>query len=472
MKNTDKYLWLFFPAFLAGVYLLDFNGLYGQDAFEYYRCSCEVFLKNTEPCHFPVIYPLYGKMIAFVAGEIMGLQLISILAATAILFIVSKLIRLFYSDTSEVTIYVFLFGGLSAYFFRSVPLVMSDMLNTLLITGGLYFMVLFQKDTEHKKPQLPWAIFSVLLLLQAVFTRYASGVLVLYYLGCFLFLVIPRLTIRQNFILILSGGVILSVLSLLQYEFIAQGKNHSHLLNWSFRNFLLSEFSTGDGNLKFRVNNFMYGLFNQIHPGFILPSGLLIFLFSRKSFSSSFLIYLWIPAVLYLVFLMGIPFQNTRFYLLVFPVWLILFYGPFMKAIELLEKVRLKRVFYGIVLITQGVLCYYSVQPTLLQNRLEKKMVQAIHNHSSAPAIYTMGMEGMLKSYKITAPVTSLYYEKITQYKENSLILIQPQAFEYQWKGKIPGENLSFIRNHYQTDTLAHFEKGWELYLLKTLNPR
>ncbi len=462
MKISELYLWLLFPLFLAGVYLLDFNGLYGQDAFEYYRCSCELF----QPCHFPVLYPLYGKIAGLLGGEMMGLQMISLLAFTAILVILRRLIPLFYAENQEISIYLFLFGGLSAYFFRSAPLIMSDMLNAFFILGGLYFLMLSQKVTNSQNQTLFFAILSLLFLIQAVFTRYASGVLLLFYVACFPFFVMPRLTLPKNIILIIIGLFWVSVFVVLQKEFILQGGNHSHLLNWSFRNFFRSSFVSVDGNISYRFNNWLYGMMMQIHPGFCLLGGVFVFLFTRKSFSASFLIYLWFPIILYVLFLMGIPFQNTRFYLLTFPLWLILFYGPFLRVVVFLEKFKKKLLFYLLIFVIQGGMCYYSVQSTFRQNRLEKTIIQKMKVYSNAPVLYTLGMEGVLRMYKVGIPVTSLYYEKITNYPEGALLFIQTKVIDNQWKEKNPGENLNFIRNHYHTDTLTHFNGGWDLYRL------
>ena len=470
MEVKEKHLLWVIPILVLGVKLSDFNGLYGQDAYEYYKCSCELFQKEASVCHFPILYAFYGKLFSVIFGQIFALQLVSIAASAGILFFTHRIILLFYpAHRNQSVIYVLLFGGMSAYFFRAAPLVMSDTLNTFFMIGGLYSLLLVRNTPPKQAKTFLYALLSVLFLLQCVFTRYASAVFVLYYFVCFPFVVFPRLSVKQNALLILSGLGCLALLIFLQADFIRQGSSHTHVLNWSVRHFWQNTFFSPDGNSVYRYPNFVFGLIQLIHPGFGLLSGIFVLLLNPKTLlSKSFplLVFLGIPLCLYLVFLMGIPFQNIRFYVLSFPLCLVLFYSSFLRIYGFMEKYQFQIPLYCIVFLLQVGLCGLGIQKLLINNRLDQTIAHSLQSHIHTPALFTLGMEGAMRAYNIPIPVTSLYYKALTDYPDSSLLLLSTQTFETQWKGKMPGENLDYIKTHYRIDTLQHFDEGWKLFII------
>lgn len=114
--------------------IIDFNGLYGADSYEYVRYSIalkDYLTHGIAPGKFmwPVIYPLAGAVLSFLISPVQSLQLVSIVAFAAALIYIFKIINFIFPEAkTNNTIYIILFGLLSPYFLRLSFCVMSDML--------------------------------------------------------------------------------------------------------------------------------------------------------------------------------------------------------------------------------------------------------------------------------------------------------------------------------------------------------
>ena len=87
-KGNIQFYWITIligmPIFFIMYRILNFNGLYGQDAHEYYRYSLALanFLTggpDTEPFFWPVLYPAIGAILSIVFPNILSLQILSLL---------------------------------------------------------------------------------------------------------------------------------------------------------------------------------------------------------------------------------------------------------------------------------------------------------------------------------------------------------------------------------------------------------
>ena len=95
--------------------IIDFNGLYGQDAHEYLRYTKH--LKNSllnfeKPDNYfwPVIYPLIGLLVSLISfSEMFGLQLISIVAYVITAAYIIKTLNLLYKESSLVYVGLFFY---------------------------------------------------------------------------------------------------------------------------------------------------------------------------------------------------------------------------------------------------------------------------------------------------------------------------------------------------------------------------
>ena len=155
-----------------------FNGLYGQDSYEYLRYSrrlTEFFISGKSPGDYfwPVNFPLLGAILSLIIGNnIIALQLISMLSFVFTAFYSLRLIQLIYSSNKEdVIYYLSLFLILSPFLFRTAFLVMSDILALFLSTAAIYYIVKYQRGCVRTD-----FLIAIFFATSAVMTRYAAAV--------------------------------------------------------------------------------------------------------------------------------------------------------------------------------------------------------------------------------------------------------------------------------------------------------
>src|ERR1041385_6204126 len=98
-------------------YIIGFNGLYGQDSYEYLaysRLAHDFFLKGMIPhsFHWPIMYPVPGAILSFVFSSALAMQIISIAAFSGALYFIYKIISLLYPGAKNSLGYVLVFGML------------------------------------------------------------------------------------------------------------------------------------------------------------------------------------------------------------------------------------------------------------------------------------------------------------------------------------------------------------------------
>ncbi|MBL0342342.1 MAG: hypothetical protein IPP71_16400 [Bacteroidetes bacterium] len=176
MKSEPKILVLLFISYVtllvAVIGFSGYNGLYGQDSHEYLRYCNQLiaFLKKgADPGNYfwTVAYPLTGAFLSFLIGSKLAMLLIPVLSAAWILVLVtSYLMNEFPGREREVSIYSFLFLGLSPYFFRYSISIMSDIPATAFLVTAWYFA-----DRFIKVRKVTFFSFTIVSVALAVFFR-------------------------------------------------------------------------------------------------------------------------------------------------------------------------------------------------------------------------------------------------------------------------------------------------------------
>ena len=181
MKFILKYYWLLVPVlcFLGIRFGFDFDGLYGQDSYEYHRFTDAVqnyLLTGEHPGAFfwPVNYPLVASLMSFLTGTSWALQLVSFCSFTIVLFLLKRILDSEYPNNRISSSYVLITTVLSPYFFRASLLQMSDMLATLFV---LLAIVNWRKYNTTNKNQYVY-VFAAMAAL-AFFTRYVAILLLI-----------------------------------------------------------------------------------------------------------------------------------------------------------------------------------------------------------------------------------------------------------------------------------------------------
>ncbi|HSY75617.1 MAG TPA: hypothetical protein VK890_02100, partial [Bacteroidia bacterium] len=175
-----KWYGLFFIAVLSFLWITGFNGLYGQDSYEYLRytrCLNEFFKSGTDPGDYfwPILYPLSGAVLSFAIPLPFALQIISILALLlASIYLEKLIILIFQAEKIWVRLYVFLFFLLSPYMLRASLVVMSDSLSIFFVVAAWYYFEKYKRSVTSKS-----FLLFVFFFAAAIATRYAAFIVLL-----------------------------------------------------------------------------------------------------------------------------------------------------------------------------------------------------------------------------------------------------------------------------------------------------
>jgi len=469
--QNSKYILLVFPigVFLFFYYGLNFDGLYGQDAYEYLRYSNALknFIitgENPGDYFWPIFYPLFGALTSFIFQNIgFSLMLISTVSVSISAYCLYKILTLLFKNTKYPTLYVFVFFMLSPIVFKSGLLVMSDLLALCFIVLSAYHYLKFSQ-----KKQVKYYYFIAVFSFLAFMTRYASAAILIPFVISASLLFFKQKNILKHIVFITLIIGLLSLPHILirihhSTDFLA----HQWLKSWSFNNFLKYSFTTVDGTSNYFLPNIIYAFSNIFHPRFLFVGVIFIPLFLLKRIHFNHSIVFITSFILYAFFLAGIPFQNSRFLLLSFPIGLILLYPVFNYLSELKW---VKKIFYlGIVcsLILQFILIKKTFQSTLQRNQLEIEITQKLTKYQNN-TLYSFDIDIALQGRGLEFDYKNLWKKRYTDLKENDLILFHPTKFQKQWQGKNPILNFDYFNKNYSLKIIEPLPKGWKLYKVQT----
>lgn len=438
-----------------------FNGLYGQDAYAYLEMTS--FLHKTvdldSSIHFfwPIFYPFIGSIFSIVLNnDLLGLRLVSILSYSLSAFLFSRIIdQLYHAPKFQSLIYTSLFFVLSPYVFRFSTLVMSDMLCLFLILTSTYYSL-----KESNKTSIAITFIAGVL---AVSTRYASIFIVAIPL---LFLILKLLKQRRTVLLFIAClSILLGVIPQLYYKGINPGSlfNHGYLLNWSPMNFFMSSFSSTDiMSESFTQSNIISLIINALSPAFCFatfPLVVALFVFRKQLKSTNRMILFMV--VTYLIFIVGIPVQNSRYLLLSFPFILILLFPAFNIIVEKVGRIHL---LYGIIIVVQALLTTYAMRNPILWSQEEKVICEKVDTSVSPKVpIYTSGLEGPLKYYMPNHEINGLFVEFI-DFPGHFNLIVDSNQIANQNPELILVKNFKKAFSEFTIIDKKHISQKWTLY--------
>jgi hypothetical protein len=459
-------LWLL-PTVLATLFAVatGFNGLYGQDSFEYLRYSRSLhgLIAEGIPAgnfFWPVLYPLSGAFLSFLLPDLFSLQLISLVCyGLTGWFLHRILVRIRPGKTAEAKLLVMLFFFLSPFILRYAMTVMSELLAMFLVCASLYSYLAF---LNKRRP----GHFLLLITagLAAGFTRYPAFIILAPAI-VHAFLIFLRKFHAGYFALTVVMSAILVFAELgLHGRWTTSVFGQPHFTGWSVCNFFRSSFETTDGHLVYRFPNILYVFSNTVNPGFIFAGAILAVMFRRADADNVFLKVLSASFLLYALFLAGLTFQNDRVLLLSFPLVIILFSGPFIRAAGYLSRLRRRYVVLIILLaaVIQAGLFYRAFRPFYGNSRTAKILAEEVRRYPGR-TVYTFNAEQALEAYKVGNTVISLYPAKLDSFQVHALVLFNPAAFSTQWKGYNPMTNWETLNTDYRLKTLKILPDGWLL---------
>jgi len=473
MKVIKEY-WPYIAALfilILFVRLADFNGLYGQDSYEYLRYTrcLNAFVKTgTNPGDYfwPLLYPITGAVLSFVVPLPFALQLISIVSFVLTAIYVEKLILLMYdAEKKVIRPFIFLFLVLSPYLWRSGFVVMSDSMSIFFITAAWYYCFAYKK-TLLGKYFLAFVFFST----AAIATRYAAFIVLV--IPSISFLIVFARNIRWINLLIAIGIII----ALFIPHFLIRSHSpfgfihHEWLQTWSPLNFFHNHFITDDGNATYPFYNIIYAVFNFGHPAFCF-AGLVfgaLWLFKIKAnIKTNGVVLMILSIILYAGFLAGIPFQNMRFLLLSFPLVIVVLFGGYNSlAAYFTNKSGLKYSLLVIVGVIQIGLCYRVFKPFCNDNKEERQIATEMLKYDK-DTLYTFSIDGALKAYGYNGVIMNMWsarYDTAHHYIRNAEILFNESQFADEWKNQNPMINWEYLNKNYVVRPIKQLPDGWTLY--------
>ncbi len=452
---------------------LGYNGLYGQDSYEYLRYSIRLtdFISNgILPGYYfwPVNYSLLGSLISFLTGEQIALQLLSIISASWIIYLLC--IFLFYEFPGrerEILFYVLVFLGLSPYFFRYAVSSMSDV--TALSFACTAFFALYKGYRFNKNG---WLYATWFFASMSVFTRFAFLPLIAPVVICAGWLFITRFR-PILFIFTLVSSLVPLLIYLYLKQDTATGIFHHYLVaDWSLLNYFSNSFVTIDGANNYILPNIVFVFSFLIHPGFIFPGIFFLYLLFEKRPKPSLLYPVMILSmVLYLLFIAGIPFQNSRFLISMLPFYVLICFPAYLKILSwLFLKRKIKIILFAGTLMIQVILTALALKPFVEMNRLERTIAETIIEYNPE-VIYTFGIDGAIRSYGFGGKLINMWEKPIDTIVPGSMMLFNKKNFEKQWNNKNPMINFNLLINKGNAKQIEELEAGWKLYDIKNQNP-
>jgi len=444
--------------------LLGFDGLYGQDSYEYLRYTKQIeqfYLTGIHPGDFfwTKGYPLISGLLGLIFPLKISLQLVSFLSLIGTAWFVNKTIEHIYPKNSDLKSFLLLSLMLSPFMLRSGITCMSDTLSICCLSGSLYYGLKYKKQTTFITLML-----CVLLGVYSVFTRYAAIIPIVIIFVSVIWVWVKNIKIVHLAVLIVPL-IFIAIHLFFEIE-TADLIKHGYMKEWSFANFFKSDFIISDGFQKTLFPNVIYTFFPFYHVGFFFINGIL-FLFSLKTIKKYFnynLLIITFIIIFYALFLAGIPFQNNRFLLLTYPLVLILLYPAYVSL--MIRLLRFKRLVVSLLVLLQLLLFIRAIQPSYKLNVLEKKLVNELTPFQQN-TLYCFDVDVAIQNRGLNFNYKNLWVQEYNSFEKGALVLFNEEKLKVQWEEENPMINWMNLKNNYQLKVIKSLNGGWNLYRIE-----
>ncbi|WP_157821885.1 glycosyltransferase family 39 protein [Tenacibaculum sp. Bg11-29] len=450
--------------FLFTLRIIGFDGLYGQDSYEYLRylkVIKEYIGTGAHPKSFywPVLYPFIGALLSFlIEDNIFSLTLLSCISFFITCLYTLKTIRILYPKTQVSFLYVLIFCSFCPFLLKMGLIVMSDAMAITFVVLSFYFFFLFYYNNTSL---IPVFIF----ITCAFMTRYPSIFVTLPILFFCSYLVIRRKKWKPFIISLFFSFVITIPFIIFQRDELFKATSNSFLNSWSIQNFFSRSHVTVDGVNTYLFPNIVYVFYVFFHPGFIFIGVLLSFFAIKNhklllSFPQKLL---GISIAIYILFLAGIPFQNPRILALTFPLVLLLFF-PFFS--NFINTKSIKKFIFPIsitAIILQFFLWKKTFNSILIRSNIEKEITVMLKPYQGN-TLYSFDLDIAIQGRGLNFEYRNMFISLYKDIHKKDLILFDPLRYSYQWKNKNPMLNWEFIHSNYELKVLETNPNGWKLY--------
>ncbi len=452
--------WLL-PPLLAVLWCVveGYHGLQGQDANDYLRTArAWTAWWHGAPApvrtEHPQGYPFLGASLGLLTGG--PLVALRILSFAALLVAITVIRRTLHGSGDRVFLWAQLILLASGPFLlRHACTVMSDLPGIAWCVGVWAVLVRWERSRRWWLPALAAVLFAA-----AVLTRMAAVPLVL---GGLATMVLHRARSWQRWALVGVGVAGLLLLAVLAEERAwVFARSDSPLAHWSPLNAFRAEHFSDDGLLRYHLPNMVYVLAVLVHPGFV-PVGALVLPFFRRSDLGEAPQRIAAGMVLgYLLFIVGMPFQNDRVLLFAQPFVVVLLFPAFGRAVRWTEQ-RVRPVTLVLIplVLVQLALFARAIRPFIAQERSERHWAEQVCA-SGAHQVYTHGMGAAIRTWCPSVAVTELWYAPIEAFEPGALMLVRPHDLREQWTGTNPWVNFQRAREQ-GLRVVLEGPDGWQL---------
>lgn len=445
-------------------FLFDYNGLYGQDSYEYARYSNDIlnyWSGGTMPSNFswPKLFPLLGALVSFMLNypvEI-GLQIVSILSLVVASYVIGFLLS---ERAGVISGHLWAMSSvlLAPFLFRLGLSSMSDPLSVFFIALGILGIAKYKE--QHN---LSWFLAAIVGITGAFVSRWAAFPIAF----CLsIILAMEWRYFKVQYLLIAAGIALVFFMP----EIIFQDPKGQGVINagffsgWTPLNLFKSSFITNDGITQYTTINIVKAFEPFYHPGLAFPF-LLCILSVRIIFKDAMRVKLFLLVLAYLVFIGCFPLQNSRFFVVIIPILSYLFYPAFLTTTKVISKKLsfLKPAHVLILLLSiQVSMSSYALTTYLQFNQDEKELSQAFKDMRSE-RVYCYGTSMLLKHYNKNNEFISLYKIAKNPYQVGDYYLHNTYWEDEEKLSKM--FFLKFFKEHSDDFRMeAKYKKGWALY--------
>lgn len=454
---------------LARLFL--FDGMYGQDSYEYVRFSrtFKLFLTGNgplEPFNWPLGYPFLISLLDLPLNQTdLSAQAISIFSLAGCGVYGLKLIRLLHPNDSR----NHQFGYILAFLLFS-PYMVRIGLSTLSDTSCALFCLLtfyhyFNYQSSGKAPHLAYAIcFGT----AAALTRHAGITLVIIPGIYSAFLLARTQKLKLLALCLIPIGIFLVATlgtPISQLTGYGIGPNDITPLN------LFSSTIEGSQGIQSKsIPNILFSFYGFFHPTYLFAGIVLIIgtILSKQKPN-------WIlitSLILYSLFIGSLSFQNKRFFVAQLPLIIIAFYPGFRYFTQKLSK---PLVLTGIVagLIVNMGLSFYTFRKVYTIQQTEIQIINSIKPHEGN-TLHSFWILTALKSRGLQFDYNNLWKHQPESYSAGELVLFNEKKFARQWAGHPFMKHWDQLKTSSDLVVIEELPDHWKLYRVEqqiSLNP-
>lgn len=453
---------------LRWIVVTGFNGLYGQDAYAYFDFAIELRHALVEwrvpaPFFWPLGYPSLLMLTFALFGASAGIgQMLNVLVGSLLPMLIYILARQCGSRWFGALIAGLLMAGCRQAIQSSIVL-MADIPALFWATLSAVLLLFYVQERVGLRPfpTLRYVlVLSALCLTLAGITRWLYFVLAPVW--TLLVLLHWRGRIRWRDSLRVLAVVLMLLLPQLAYSRTTPFPtfNHAWVVGWSPFNPLRHSFTNADGQFDYSYSNWRFYAAPLLDVYYLSPVfipfvviGLWALWLKRQNIFTKLMLLGWI--LLPYLFLMGIPYQNIRFPLIVFPPVAVLA-GTGMDALWFFGEADRKNPvptyalrFIAIMVLTIGIVhtlkTSETIMGTFINNQQQDKAIATWVNQQlpTDATLYTFGLTLVLQ-HETPFTIYELYYETPQSLDEKWIhgqtdyLLLNLWVIENQWKDREP----------------------------------